>query len=93
MWAVVTRCNPEESMDIIKETWGSSLDPSLSPDVRLRSGSETHLNSKVIINACKNYKWLKDYPVMNRGSDKVRQATREKHHELFEALGRNKVVV
>lgn len=93
MWAVVTRCNPEESMDIIKETWGSSLDPSLSPDVRLRSGSETHLNSKVIINACKNYKWLKDYPVMNRVSDKVRQATREKHHELFEALGRNKVVV
>ena len=30
---------------------------------------------------------------MNRVSDEVRQATREKHRELFETLGRNKVVV
>ncbi len=93
MWAVVTRCNPDVSMDVIKETWGSSLDPSIPPDVRLKMGPETHLNSKVIINACKNYQWYKDYPLMNRVSDEVRNATREKYQELFEDLKQQKAVV
>ncbi len=88
MWAVVTRCNPEESMDIIRETWGSSLDPSLSPEVRLKMGPGAHLNSKVIINACKNYKWIKDYPLTNRVSEDVRKSTRKKYREFFEELER-----
>ena len=68
MWAVVTRCNP-------KNRWTSSKRPGLVPGpepvagVRLKLGPEMHLNSKVIINACKNYKWFKDYPVMNRVSE------------------------
>jgi hypothetical protein len=56
-------------------------------------GPETHLNSKVIINACKNYQWYKDYPLMNRVSDEVRNATREKYQELFEDLKQQKAVV
>ena len=93
MWAVVTRCNPDVSMEVIKETWGSSLDPSIPPDVRLKMGPEAHLNSKVIINACKNYQWYKDYPLMNRVSDEVRNTTRKKYQELFEDLKQQKVVV
>ena len=93
MWAVVTRCNPDTSMDIIKETWGPSLDPSISPDVRLNMGPEAHLNSKVIINACKNYQWYKNYPLTNKISNEVRDTTRKKYQELFSDIKQRKVVV
>jgi UbiD family decarboxylase len=59
MWAVTTRAEPSENVDIIRNGWSSSLDPRLSPEQRL-SGMTS--NSKMIIDACKPFDRLATYP-------------------------------
>jgi 4-hydroxy-3-polyprenylbenzoate decarboxylase len=47
MWALSTRCNPSDDLDMLRNTWSTGLDPSqYPPDAR-------PYGSKVLINACK----------------------------------------
>jgi len=55
MWAMVTRSRPSASIDILRETWSTYLDPSLNPPEIRPWGS------KCIINACKEYKYIKTF--------------------------------
>jgi 4-hydroxy-3-polyprenylbenzoate decarboxylase len=59
MWAIMTRAEPSESVDIIREAWSSALDPRLTPEMRL-NGVTSH--SKMIINACKPLGWISQFP-------------------------------
>lgn len=59
MWAITTRAEPSESVDIIKEAWSSGLDPRIPPEDKAR-GVTSH--SKMIINACKPFAWRKTFP-------------------------------
>jgi UbiD family decarboxylase len=59
MWAIATRCEPSESVDIIRDAWSSSLDPRIPPERRL-IGATSH--SKMIIDACKPFAWLSQFP-------------------------------
>src|SRR6202042_2801696 len=52
MWAVATRSEPSESVDIIRNGWSSTLDPRISPADKER-GITSH--SKLIINACRPF--------------------------------------
>ncbi|MBN9064177.1 MAG: UbiD family decarboxylase, partial [Rhizobiales bacterium] len=59
MWAVATRAEPSEDVDIIRNAWSSSLDPRIPPahrDLGLTS------NSKMIIDACIPFQHLASYP-------------------------------
>jgi len=58
MWAVTTRCEPSESVDIIRNAWSSALDPRIPMGER-EAGVTSH--SKMIIDACKPFGWMKDY--------------------------------
>jgi UbiD family decarboxylase len=60
MWAVTTRCEPCENVDIVRSAWSSSLDPRISPQAR--AVGETS-NSKMLIDACKPFAWKDEYPV------------------------------
>jgi len=59
MWAVTTRCEPSESVDIIREAWSSALDPRITAENRAR-GQTSH--SKMIIDACKPFGWKDQFP-------------------------------
>jgi UbiD family decarboxylase len=59
MWAIATRCEPSESIDIIRDAWSSALDPRIPPERRL-IGATSH--SKMIIDACKPFAWLSQFP-------------------------------
>jgi 4-hydroxy-3-polyprenylbenzoate decarboxylase len=59
MWAIATRCEPAESVDIVRNAWSSALDPRLSPAARA-SGDTAH--SKMIIDACKPFAWRDQFP-------------------------------
>jgi UbiD family decarboxylase len=59
MWAVTTRSEPSENVDIIRDAWSSALDPRLSPEAR-QAGRTSH--SKMIIDACKPFEHLATYP-------------------------------
>src|SRR3954447_5190192 len=56
LWALSTRCHPAEDLDILRNTWSTGLDPSQYPPELRPYGS------KVLINACKPHKHIKQFP-------------------------------
>jgi 3-polyprenyl-4-hydroxybenzoate decarboxylase len=59
MWAITTRCEPSESVDIVRQAWSSALDPRITAQARER-GETSH--SKMIIDACKPFGWKDEFP-------------------------------
>ena len=59
LWAMATRCDPETSIEIVRGCWSSPIDPRIPPEKR-RQGDFT--NSRAIIDACRPFPWIKDYP-------------------------------
>jgi UbiD family decarboxylase len=59
IWAMVTRSRPAQSIEILKETWSTYLDPSQNPPEIRPWGS------KCIINACKEFKHIKVFSPRN----------------------------
>src|SRR4029077_17336867 len=59
MWAVTTRCEPSEQIDIVRNAWSSALDPRI-PDEAKRAGITSH--SKAIIEAVRPFGWKDKYP-------------------------------
>jgi UbiD family decarboxylase len=55
LWAMVTRSRPSESIEILRETWSTFLDPSINPPENRPWGS------KCLINACKEFKYIKSF--------------------------------
>lgn len=55
-WAMATRSNPADDIDILRNTRGSPLDPAQYPPERRLFGS------KALINACKDYRSIKSFP-------------------------------
>jgi 4-hydroxy-3-polyprenylbenzoate decarboxylase len=54
--AMSTRCNPASDLDFLRQTWGSLQDPT-EHDMAARLYS-----SKVLINACKEHRYLATFP-------------------------------
>ena len=52
MWAMTTRCDPEHDLDILRQTWSTWLDPTKNPP------EERPWGSKVLVNACREHKYL-----------------------------------
>ena len=80
MWAICTRCDPETSIDLVRGFLTSSLDPTVSPEKRAK-GDFTM--TKVLVNACKPYHWIKEFPLECRPSDVLRQKIKEKWSHIF----------
>jgi len=80
LWAIGTRCDPETSLTILKGCQSSWLDPRIPPD-RKRAGDLT--SSRAIINACKPFEWIKEFPKTNVASDAQRRQVLEKWTDLF----------
>jgi 4-hydroxy-3-polyprenylbenzoate decarboxylase len=59
MWAVATRCEPSEQVDILRNAWSSALDPRIPPQDKL-NGITSH--SKLIIEACRPFPWFDQFP-------------------------------
>jgi 4-hydroxy-3-polyprenylbenzoate decarboxylase len=55
LWAMATRSRPAQSIDILRETWSTFLDPSLNPPEIRPWGS------KALINACMDYRHIKTF--------------------------------
>jgi 4-hydroxy-3-polyprenylbenzoate decarboxylase len=66
MWAIATRAEPSESVDIVRNAWSSGLDPRLTAENRKRGQTS---NSKMIIDACKPFAWKDEYSKTSALSD------------------------
>jgi UbiD family decarboxylase len=74
IWAMCTRVDPAESVQILK-SWTSDLDPRLAPEKR-EQGDFTM--SRMLIDACKPYRWRDRFPRANKFSAKKRTEIWEK---------------
>jgi UbiD family decarboxylase len=52
IWALSSRCNPIDDIDILRNTWSTWLDPTQNPPEKRPYGS------KALINACKEHRYL-----------------------------------
>ena len=55
LWAMATRCNPAEDIDILRQTWSTWLDPTQNPP------EERPYGSKALINACMEHRYIKQF--------------------------------
>jgi UbiD family decarboxylase len=75
MWAITTRCEPSEQIDIVREAWSSALDPRIPAEDKAR-GVTSH--SKAIIEAVRPFAWIDKFPPTSAISQAEARAIEEK---------------
>ena len=61
MWAVCTRTEPADDIEIMRKTWGSRVDP-------LRDRGAPPFNTRAVIDACRPWSRLDEFPVVAEAS-------------------------
>jgi UbiD family decarboxylase len=72
IFAMTTRCNPAEDIDVVRGIPGTFLDPRIPPE-RRAIGDST--GSAMIIDACRPYTWRSQFPRVNALSSELRAQT------------------
>jgi len=77
MWAVATRTDPDLDIDIIKRGMGSKADP--------MSIAYQHKGfcSKAVIDACRPYDFINDFPPVAEASRELQEKTRAKWNHIL----------
>ncbi len=76
LWAMATRSRPAQSIDILRETWSTFLDPSLNPPEIRPWGS------KALINACMDYRYIKTFSKRTKLSKQMYEQVAARWNEL-----------
>jgi len=77
LWAIASRVEPEQSIEIIRRCWSGPLDP------RIPVGSKG-FNSRAILDACRPYEWKDKFPAVVESSPSLREETLKKwSHVIF----------
>jgi UbiD family decarboxylase len=79
LWAMSTRCDPSEDIEIIRNAWSGQLDPR-------KPKGQMH-NSRAIISACRPYEWMKDFAPVAESSPELRAQTLAKWGHLLKKTG------
>jgi UbiD family decarboxylase len=78
MWAVATRTDPEVDIDIIKRGMGSKNDP-----MSIAYPYNAPFSSKAIIDACRPYDHINEFPDVAEASKELQEKVRSKWRDLF----------
>jgi UbiD family decarboxylase len=81
IWALSTRSDPTNDIDIVRQCLSNSLDPMLTDEDKAHGRL---WNSRAIINACRPFDRLKTFPPVAEASPELTKATRKKWAHLFE---------
>jgi 4-hydroxy-3-polyprenylbenzoate decarboxylase len=79
MWAMCTRCDPVNDIEFVRRAWSGPLDPLLD--------KSSSTNSRAIIDACRPFERLKDFPMVARASPELREKVKEKFADLLGKIG------
>lgn len=80
LWAMGSRCDPESSISLIKHGKSSALDPRLPPDQKQRGDFSS---SRAVIDACKPFHWIDQFPETNVASADLRSEALQKWGPIF----------
>lgn len=75
MWAVCTRTDPGRHIDILRDTWGSRVDP-------LRESGAPAYNTRAVIDACRPFERLSSFPRVAESSPELLRRVRERWPEI-----------
>jgi 4-hydroxy-3-polyprenylbenzoate decarboxylase len=76
MWAVCTRCEPSEDIEIMRKSWGSKVDP-------LLDNPAVPYNTRALIDACRPFEKLDTFPRVAQASPAFVRETVAKWKDLF----------
>jgi 4-hydroxy-3-polyprenylbenzoate decarboxylase len=82
-WAVTTRCDPATQTEILKDFPTSDINPRVAPEDRTQG---RFIASRIVIDACRPYRWLKDFPPANVMSMERKNKIIEKWKDLLPGL-------
>lgn len=80
MWALGTRVEPEDSIDIVRGCRAGNALPILSPE---KKRNRDFTMSRAIVLACKPYQWIDEFPRSVDPGQELAKKVREKWPELF----------
>ena len=75
MWALCTRADPATDIDIIHRAWSTPLDPMVTPAQRK---IKDYTSSRGLIDACRPFEWLDEFPPVNLPPKDVREAAHKR---------------
>lgn len=78
MWAVSTRSDPANDIDIIRKAPSGPLDP------RLRKPTNAYYNSRAIIDACKPFDWKEEFPKSGDIDPETVRTIKEKWKDILD---------
>jgi 4-hydroxy-3-polyprenylbenzoate decarboxylase len=76
LWAMATRCNPVEDVDIQRQTWSTWLDPTQNPP------EERPYGSKALINACMEHRYIGQFSKRTKIRRRVYESVARRWTEL-----------
>jgi 3-polyprenyl-4-hydroxybenzoate decarboxylase len=76
MWAMSTRCEPSEDIEIMRKSWGSKVDP-------LLENPAAPYNSRALIDACRPFEKLATFPRVAQISPTTFRDTVARWKDLF----------
>jgi 4-hydroxy-3-polyprenylbenzoate decarboxylase len=83
LWALCTRTDVVEDVDVVKRCWSTALDP-----MAYAGEDGSHFNNRMIIDACRPYDRRQTFPAVARTSAAEAQRLRAKWRELFGTDGK-----
>jgi 3-polyprenyl-4-hydroxybenzoate decarboxylase len=79
-WAMSTRCDPAESIEIVKGRTVSGIDARIPPEQRAQ-GDVTM--TQILMDACRPYHWRDQFPRVNEISPELRANTLKKWGQII----------
>jgi 4-hydroxy-3-polyprenylbenzoate decarboxylase len=83
LWALCTRTDVVEDIDVLRRCWSTPLDPMAYAD-----GGPAYFNNRMIIDACRPYDRLASFPRVARASFEEAAELRRAWPDLFSADGK-----
>ncbi|MEE8519510.1 MAG: UbiD family decarboxylase, partial [Dehalococcoidia bacterium] len=83
LWAMCTRTDVVEDIDILKRMWSTSLDP-----MAYAGEGARYYNNRMVIDACRPYDRLDTFPPVARKTEEEAKELRERWPELFTPEGK-----
>jgi UbiD family decarboxylase len=83
LWALCTRTDVVEDIDVLKRCWSTPLDP-----MAYAGSGPAYFNNRMIVDACRPYDRLATFPPVARATATEAAVLRSRWPELFGAEGR-----
>ena len=85
MWALCTRSDPQNDIDLVRRAWSTPL------DTMIRKPTNAFFNSRGVIDACKPYEWINEFPIAIKTSEESAARVKDKWGSVINLKERRRI--